>query len=100
MYLCGGERSGDLTGADVLRFPNEMQDWGGVVHLPYEGAVGCDLFIKPEWLAFHKAHAEPGGSLSRANFGIQIDFINIASQDKYRYKYNSSLGRIILVSRL
>jgi hypothetical protein len=67
--------SGDLTGADVLRFPNEMQDWDGEVHLPYEGAVGCDLFINPEWLASHKAHAEPGGSLSRALLGKPCRYV-------------------------
>jgi len=59
----------NLTGADNRPYPNEPQDWGGTVHVPYEGATGADLFIKPAWHNFHKAEANEAGSLSRALFG-------------------------------
>lgn len=40
------------------------EDWGGDVHIPYEGACGADLFIKPTWRrVFLEADAR-GGSLS------------------------------------
>ncbi|MBC3881572.1 hypothetical protein H8K35_08265 [Undibacterium sp. LX40W] len=59
----------NLTGADTRYYPNEPEDWGGIVHVPYEGATGADLFIKPDWHNFRKDQAGEDGSLSNALFG-------------------------------
>lgn len=70
----------NLTGADMRRYPNEPEDWGGEVHIPYEGAVGGDLFIKPDWHNFRKDYADEDGSLSDALFGKQCRYM-LSQQD-------------------
>ena len=34
-----------LSGPDVLSMPFPIHEWGGQVHTPYEGILGCDLMI-------------------------------------------------------
>ena len=52
-----------LSGPDAdLTAPYE--DWGGYVHIPYEGACGADLFIKPEWRRIFPEADACGGNLS------------------------------------
>jgi hypothetical protein len=40
------------------------EDWGGAIHIPYEGACEGDLFVLPEWRVFHPERAQQGGSLA------------------------------------
>lgn len=56
-----------LSGPDGgLSAPYE--DWGGDVHIPYEGACGADLFIKPTWRRVFQEVDGRGGSLSDVVF--------------------------------
>lgn len=32
----------------------DPREWGGEVHIPYEGAAGADLFVGPEWRNFNR----------------------------------------------
>lgn len=40
-----------------------VDDWGGEVHIPYEGACGADLFILPSWHRFFPEKVRDGGKL-------------------------------------
>lgn len=40
-----------------------IEDWGGEVHIPMEGACGGDLFILPEWHNFFADKVREGGKL-------------------------------------
>lgn len=40
-----------------------VEDWGGEVHIPYEGACGADLFILPSWHRFFADKVRDGGKL-------------------------------------
>ncbi len=40
-----------------------IEDWGGKVHIPMEGACGGDLFILPEWHNFFADKVREGGKL-------------------------------------
>ena len=42
------------------------EDWGGDIHIPYEGAASGDLFILPDWWNFFPDNAQAGGSLMSA----------------------------------
>ncbi len=58
-----------LSGPDSGLRNVPYEDWGGKVHIPYEGACGADLFVKPAWRrTFPEADAR-GGSLSDVLFG-------------------------------
>lgn len=69
----GGQMN--LTGADSRRYPNEPQDWGGTVHVPYEGATGGDLFIEPDWHRFPWALEGEGGKFSRVSASKPCRFL-------------------------
>ena len=43
-----------------------MKEWGGYVHIPYEGMVPGDLVFLPYWRVFRPEHAGVNGSLSQA----------------------------------
>jgi hypothetical protein len=43
-----------------------VDDWGGEVHIPYEGACGSDLFILPSWHRFFAEEVREGGQLRQA----------------------------------
>lgn len=56
-----------LSGSDGgINFVPE--DYGCDVHIPYEGATGADLFIKPQWHNFQAGLAGKGGSLHQASY--------------------------------
>lgn len=40
-----------------------VDDWGGEVNIPYEGACGADLFILPSWHRFFPEKVRDGGKL-------------------------------------
>lgn len=42
-----------LTGPDS-GFGFDPREWGGEVHVPYEGACTADLFIAPQWRKFFR----------------------------------------------
>lgn len=44
-------------------------EWGGEVHIPYEGTCGGDLFIHPSWFGFMHNAARIAPTLSQAVFG-------------------------------
>ena len=69
----GGQMN--LTGADSRRYPNEPHDWGGTVHVPYEGATGGDLFIEPDWHGFPWAITGEGGKFSRVSSSKPCRFL-------------------------
>jgi hypothetical protein len=52
--LCGPD-----SGLDGVPF----EEWGGEVHIPYEGACGADLFILPSWHRFFADKLREGGKL-------------------------------------
>ena len=55
--LCGPER-----GLDHL----PIADWGGYVHIPYEGVCDGDLLILPSWRKFSPERMGDSGKLSYA----------------------------------
>lgn len=55
-----------LCGPDSRPPHVKAEDWGGKVHIPYEGALEGDLFILPGWRVFRPEHAQDGGSLAAA----------------------------------
>ncbi len=44
-------------------------EWGGEIHIPYEGTCGGDLFIHPKWFGFAPDNARTAPTLSQAVFG-------------------------------
>jgi hypothetical protein len=53
-----------LSGSDGGVGLAPVEDWGGEVHIPYEGACMADLFIQPDWrYSFPESDTE-GGKLS------------------------------------
>jgi hypothetical protein len=55
-------------------------DWGGSVHIPYEGVCEGDLFIRPEWRVFRPERAQHGGSLAGALRMAQCQYV-LTSKD-------------------
>jgi hypothetical protein len=53
-----------LNGPDRGLGPVPYSDWGGAVHIPYEGTCGADLFIRPGWRNTFIECDQEGGSLS------------------------------------
>lgn len=51
-----------LSGPDG-GLPFDPADWGGYVHIPYEGACDADLFINPDWRGFDLNAGMGSGSL-------------------------------------
>lgn len=52
-----------LAGPDGGLTHVEAQDWGGDIHIPWEGACDGDLFVKPNWHAFHLDRALAAGTV-------------------------------------
>ena len=50
-------------------------DWGGEIHIPYEGALDGDLFIKPAWHNFDLEAARKSGRLSAGFFGRKCHYL-------------------------
>jgi len=57
------QRAFGLCGPDSGLAGINAEDWGGDVHIPYEGACGADLFILPEWHRFFVEKVRDGGKL-------------------------------------
>lgn len=55
-----------LCGADGGMSGMPFDEWGGRVHLPYEGMCGGDLVLLPLWRKFFAEDAEDTGRLSTA----------------------------------
>ena len=55
--------SGPDHGLDRFTIP---EDWGGNVHIPYEGMTDGDVVFLPGWRSFEPKHASASGSLSKA----------------------------------
>jgi len=55
-----------LCGADGGMSDFPFDEWGGRVHLPYEGMCGGDLVLLPLWRKFFMESAEESGRLSSA----------------------------------
>ena len=54
-----------LAGPDC-GLPFDPADWGGYVHIPYEGICDGDLFIKPSWRRWSREAAMGDGDLTAA----------------------------------
>jgi len=63
--------NGPDSGIPFVSVSNYRQDrdWGGEVHIPYEGATGGDLFIQPAWFGFSAEEARNAPTLSHPVFG-------------------------------
>ncbi len=46
----------------------EPEDWGGGIHIPYEGACEADVFVKPGWHAFDEQRARANGTVAAGLF--------------------------------
>jgi hypothetical protein len=55
-----------LSGPDGGLWDTPVEALGGVVHIPYEGIRGGDLFLYPTWRKFNAEGAEKTGRLSTA----------------------------------
>lgn len=65
-----------LSGPDD-GLPRELavKDWGGCVHIPYEGACEGDLFFLPRWFNFRPDRAESTGRLRGALWGKHANYV-------------------------
>ncbi len=57
-----------LSGPDECLYDVPHEEWGGEVHIPFEGACGADLFIRPFWRNTFPEADKAGGSLSDVVF--------------------------------
>jgi hypothetical protein len=55
-----------LCGPDSCLDSEKIAEWGGYVHIPYEGACGADLFVLPGWHVFKADDVRDGGVLRSA----------------------------------
>lgn len=55
-----------LFGPDGGLWDTPVEEWGGYVHIPYEGLCGGDLLLLPEWRKFFAKDAEESEQLSSA----------------------------------
>jgi hypothetical protein len=55
-----------LAGPEGSIAPANPDDWGGAVHIPYEGVLDGDILFLPAWRRFEPELAGDGGRLSRA----------------------------------
>ena len=70
-----------LSGPDEgLRLVNAT-DWGGEVHIPYEGFCDGDVLIPPPWRRFGSEHAGPGGRLDFAFGSCEARYV-LTRQDR------------------
>lgn len=49
------------------------REWGGDIHIPYEGVCSADLFIQPRWFGFDVDYARIAPTLSQAVFGVHAE---------------------------
>jgi hypothetical protein len=63
-----------LSGPDS-GLPFDPGDWGGYVHIPYEGMCESDLFIIPKWRGYILKLANGDGDLTAAMFGKQCHYV-------------------------
>lgn len=56
-----------------------VKDWGGDVHVSYEGVCAGDLFILPAWHRFSPERLAGTGRLSRALWGKQCNHLLLRS---------------------
>lgn len=63
--------NGPDSGIPFVSVSNYRQDrdWGGEVHIPYEGAASGDLFIQPTWFGFSAEEARSAHARSHPVFG-------------------------------
>ena len=52
-----------LAGPDSGLSDVVAEDWGGDIHIPWEGCCEADLFIQPSWHAFDLPSAQAAGSV-------------------------------------
>jgi hypothetical protein len=91
--------NGPDSGIPYIRGSNYYQDrdWGGEVHIPYEGATGGDLFIQPKWFGFSAELARKAPTLSHAVFGqYAVDGFKTC---KYLLTRLSALGELPCATR-
>lgn len=71
------QRAFGLAGPDSGLVHVPIKEWGGYVHIPYEGAAPADLFIKPAWRRTLPEYGQEDGSLSAVVHQIecpQVDY--------------------------
>ena len=52
------------------------REWGGDIHIPYEGTCSADLFVQPEYFGFSFAEARAAPTLSHAVFGADAEALD------------------------
>ena len=52
-----------LAGPDSGMAGAVAEEWGGDIHIPYEGAHDADLFVRPDWHEFHRDRALAAGTV-------------------------------------
>ncbi|MCX7148664.1 MAG: hypothetical protein NTY05_04525 [Rhodocyclales bacterium] len=57
------QRAFGLFGPEAGLAHLQIEEWGGEVGIPYEGASGADLFILPTWHRFFAEKIRNGGKL-------------------------------------
>ena len=73
-------------------------EWGGEIHIPYEGVCGGDVFIQPHWFGFSPEQARLAPTLSEAVFG---DFaLNGYKTCNYLLTRWKDLGEIACAKRI
>lgn len=63
---CDPQDAFTLSGPDGGLDDVPIQDWGGTVHIPYEGMCAGDLVVLPTWRNVFPERAEKTGRLSTA----------------------------------
>lgn len=73
-------------------------EWGGEIHIPYEGVCGGDVFIQPDWFGFMPEQARLARTLSQAVFGdFALDGYKTCNYLLTRWK---KLGEIACATRI
>ena len=57
------EKAFALSGPDSGLTDAVAGDWGGDIHIPWEGAAGADLYVQPDWQLFDRDRALAAGSV-------------------------------------
>jgi hypothetical protein len=60
-----------LCGPDSGLYTNVVERLGGYVHIPYEGASGADLFIRPSWRNVFPERDDGEHSLSELLYSVE-----------------------------
>ncbi|MCC4118533.1 hypothetical protein LLG90_24545 [Aromatoleum toluclasticum] len=69
-----------LSGPDSGLLEFDPEEFGGAIHIPYEGVCDGDLYFPPKWRKFRPEHAGPEGRLSWA-FSKKCHFV-LTPQDR------------------